>query len=155
MPWLPYLLGTRITAEVPLAAESVEGYLDKSSEVLQERGFIPRSSSGGARKLDSPDMISRLLNNLLPGWNTISLRAEFVRNNTIRFTYDVRHLREFAAVIVSSLVILFSSPDSTMLLTIPLLIGVAWLIPYFYHIDHFKRIVKGPRDPFKHLRDRH
>jgi hypothetical protein len=155
MPWLPYLLGTRITAEVPLDAESVEGYLDRSLEALQERGFIPRSSSGGVRTLDAPDVMSRVLNNLLPGCNTISLRAQFVRNNTIRFTYDVRHLREFAAVIVSSLAVLLGSTDATMLLTIPLLFGIAWLIPYFYHIDHFKRIVKGPRDPFKHLRDRH
>ena len=151
MCWIPYLLGTRITKEVPLTADSVEAYLDKASEALQERGFVPRSSSVGLRMLDSPDMLSGMLNNILPGSNAVVLRADLVRSETVRLTYDVRHLREFIAVVGWSVIILFSSANRTMLLTIPLFLGIALLLPYFFHIDHFKRIVKGPRDPFKHL----
>lgn len=104
--------------------------------------------------LNAPGGLSRILNTMIPGSHGVLLRARQVEPDTIHFSYDARHLREVILFACGSLMILFSDLRSTILLAIPLFLGLAWLLPYFFHIDHFHRIVNGPRDIFKHLRHR-
>jgi|694.fasta_scaffold04201_4 hypothetical protein len=153
MSWVPYFLGTRIERRVRLRDASIKVFLDGASEVLQERGFVEVAAGDGLVVLESPGLW-RLLNTIMPGSEGIVLRARLEGTDTIHFSYDAHHLREAFLSVGLSLFILFSDTASTMLFTIPLILCAAWWLPYFHHIDFFKRILDGPRDIFKHLRDR-
>ena len=152
MPWLPYLIGTRIERHVHFTEPSVKVFLDRASEVLQERGFTVLRAEEGLIELEAPGRLWRLLNRVVPGSHSVVLRATRSGTDMIHFVYDAHHLRELVAATALSLGIFLGDVGGTMLLTIPLFFGLAWLLPYFYHIDHVRRIVNGPRDMFKHLR---